>query len=127
MRGPETRLRKRIQAAIVAAYPHVWLRKIHGGPMQNAGIPDMLGCLEGYFFGMEIKIQGKDATPVQSLEISRIIKAGGQAGIVRSPEEGLNFLSNLLKTKNLLPSVSTESEVISSRVSKRRSKSQSRA
>lgn len=92
MRGPETRLRKKIVKALEEAYPEALFRKIHGGPMQNVGIPDLLCCVEGRFVGLEVKRPGKKATPAQNLEIWKIIKAGGIAGVVRTPEEALDLL-----------------------------------
>lgn len=95
MIGPETRLRKKIVIAIVKKYPKIYIRKIHGNQFQNIGIPDLLGCLHRIFFGIEIKVPGKKATPAQRLEISKIRDAGGVSGVATSIEEALEILEEI--------------------------------
>jgi hypothetical protein len=97
MKGPETRLRKKIVTAVQERYPGIYLRKIHGNQYQNIGVPDILGCLKSRFFGMEIKVPGKErkTTPAQLLEISKIRRAGGVAGVVTSIEEAFALLEKL--------------------------------
>lgn len=93
MRGPETRLRKRIVKALEEKYPDAYIRKIHGNAFQNIGVPDLLCCFDGTLVGMEIKNPGKVATPAQLLEISKIKKAKGIAGVVTTIEEALKLAS----------------------------------
>lgn len=71
-----------------------WLRaqrcyavKIHGGPMQEAGIPDILFCWHGRFCGCEVKIPGKDATDLQKYHLCNIAEAGGIAFAAHSLDE----------------------------------------
>jgi hypothetical protein len=74
---------------------------------QNAGIPDIVGCIPavgknpelvlGLFFGLEVKVPGKTPSPIQEFEISRILRAGGAAGVITSPEAALTFISSWLK------------------------------
>lgn len=65
----------------------VWFFKVHGGPFQTAGIPDILACRDGRLFGFEVKQQGKKATPIQQRTIDLINDAGGVALVVSSVEE----------------------------------------
>jgi penicillin-binding protein-related factor A (putative recombinase) len=63
-----------------------WCFKVHGGPTQRAGIPDILGCYKGRLFGFEVKQPGKENTvsPRQSYEMTRIRESGGYARMVTS-------------------------------------------
>jgi len=64
--------------------------KIHGDPMQVAGIPDVLMCVDGSFVGLEAKqITDKGTLDINSLlskvqhvELENIAKAGGKARVV---------------------------------------------
>lgn len=97
--GPETRLRKKIVIALKKEWPYGYFRKIHGGAFQNIGIPDLFCCVEGIFFGLEIKIPKKKATPAQVLEIKSIRAAGGVAGVIYSPEQAVNGVRKALASK----------------------------
>ena len=94
MKGPETRLRKRIVAALEQKYPGSWIRKIHGNQFQNIGMPDLVCCFNGRFIALEIKCPGKKGTPAQLLEIQKIRKAGGCAGVITSIEEAMELIEN---------------------------------
>lgn len=68
-----------------------WVFKVHGGPDQTKGIPDLLGCAQGYFFGLEVKVDPKEEpTKMQSYQINEIAKAGGIVGVVTSVQEALD-------------------------------------
>lgn len=93
---PESRLQRRIRAAIEAEYPDSFWRKIHGGQFQ-AGIPDLVGCVEGCFFAFEVKTPtGRDASPLQKATMRKIRKAGGTSYVVKSTEEALEFIREAL-------------------------------
>jgi hypothetical protein len=53
----------------------------------NAGIPDYLGCYEGYFMALELKALGKKLTKLQHWNLEQIIHAGGKATRCHSFEE----------------------------------------
>lgn len=61
--------------------------KVHGGAFQMAGIPDLIGCIDGRFFGLEVKRPGGRATALQSAILRRIEQAGGIAAVVTSVAE----------------------------------------
>ena len=48
MKKPETRIVHKILAALEKEWPKSYFRKIHGSPFQHAGIPDIIGGVEGY-------------------------------------------------------------------------------
>ena len=66
----------------------------HFSPMQNgmgrAGIPDIIGCLEGQFIAIECKAGKGTTTALQERELTRIQNAGGYALVVN--EENINQL-----------------------------------
>ncbi len=67
--------------------------KIHGGPYQVTGLPDIIGVYEGRFYGMEVKLpKGGQPTARQALTLRLIKAAGGVSGVVRSPQEGIKLL-----------------------------------
>lgn len=55
-----------------------------GSPYQQRGTPDLLVCWRGKFIGLELKVPGQAATPMQYNEIRKIEKAGGCAAVVWS-------------------------------------------
>lgn len=58
--------------------------KEHGGMYGRAGIPDIIACIEGRFYGFEVKTDTGVATGLQKATIRKINKAGGKALVVRS-------------------------------------------
>jgi hypothetical protein len=82
-------------------YPDSWVMKVHGGPFQMAGVPDLLVCVDGYLIGLEVKFvrpgESSDharlrATAQQRHQIRSINRAGGVAGVVVSVEEALALI-----------------------------------
>lgn len=94
---PETRLQKRIREALERTFPGSFWRKIHGGPYQRKGLPDLLGCVQGRFFGLEVKCpDGDPPTPLQSKTMKKIREAGGGSCVVTSPEEAIDAIRRTL-------------------------------
>ena len=58
--------------------------KVVGSPYQQRGTPDLLVCWHGKFIGIELKIPGQEATPIQEHEIHKIREAGGCGVVVKS-------------------------------------------
>ena len=59
----------------------------HGGMYGTAGIPDIIACIEGHFFGFEVKTDKGKPTALQTVTIRKILAAGGTAAVVRSVDE----------------------------------------
>lgn len=66
-----------------------WWFKSHGGPFQVAGLPDIIGCYEGRFVAIEVKIPGKKPSKLQELVMGAINEAGGSTGAATNVEEAL--------------------------------------
>lgn len=88
---PESKLQQRIQKALKARYPRSWWVKFHGGIFSAAGVPDLLGCVNGQFFALEVKCPGKlrTLTPIQAQVIDKLQRAGACACTITSVEEAL--------------------------------------
>ncbi len=88
---PESRLQKRIHKALKARWPKSWWVKFHGGVFSAAGVPDLLGCVNGQFFAFEVKCPGKlrTLTPIQAQVIYQLQRAGACASAITSVEEAL--------------------------------------
>lgn len=71
-----------------------WWMKVHGGPFQAAGIPDIIGCWKGRFIAIELKIPGEVPTQLQVITLEAIHKAGARCGVAYSVEEALSIRDN---------------------------------
>ena len=71
----------------------------HFSPVQNgmgrAGIPDIIGCFNGRFLGIECKAGKGKTTALQDLELEKIRKAKGFTYVVN--EHNLQDLKELLQ------------------------------
>ena len=67
--------------------PGCFCWKEHGGMYGTAGIPDIIACINGRFFGFEVKTESGKPTKLQEATIRKILKAGGTALGVRSVDE----------------------------------------
>lgn len=62
----------------------IWNAKVHGSLMQQRGLPDVIGCWEGRFLALEVKVPGEKPTPLQTLTLHEIAESGGIAAVVWS-------------------------------------------
>lgn len=91
----ETRIVRSIKDGLQNIYPNCFLFKVHGSGFQKRGIPDLIGCINGRFTGLEIKDpknKSYGATKLQLWVIGLIKKAGGIAGVVTSLEEAKELI-----------------------------------
>lgn len=61
-----------------------WVVKIHGGPYQDAGTPDLLACYKGRFISIEVKTSRGVVRPEQRAAQKSINSSGGYAIITHS-------------------------------------------
>ncbi len=64
-------------------------------PECRNGVPDLIGCCRGRFFGWELKSQDGKLTKLQRVEKDRVLLAGGQYQVVRSTEAARLALEEL--------------------------------
>ena len=67
--------------------PDCFAWKEHGGMYGTAGIPDIIACIGGRFYGFEVKTDSGKPTKLQEATIRKILAAGGTALVVRSVDE----------------------------------------
>ena len=89
----ESVLRLKIKHALEDEFRGFWIT-IHGGPYQVVGLPDIIGCVGGKFYGLEVKVPGKERTLTarQAFILQQIKLAGGRAKMVTSVDEALSFV-----------------------------------
>jgi hypothetical protein len=65
-----------------------WVMKIHGGPYQLTGVPDLLCLRHGQAVFLEVKQPGKKPTEIQARRMTEIEREGGAVcHVVTSKEE----------------------------------------
>ena len=52
------------------------------GGYGKSGVPDIIGCYHGYFFGVECKAGKNKPTPLQEKNLREIREAGGVAFVI---------------------------------------------
>lgn len=72
--------------------PNCFAWKEHGGMYGTAGIPDIIACIGGKFYGFEVKTESGTTTGLQESTIRKINRAGGTAVVVRSVDEVKSIL-----------------------------------
>lgn len=88
MKKPETIFVEKLKDRLIAEGG--WWVKIHGGPFQQAGIPDIIGCYKGRFIGIEAKMQGNGPSGIQRLVLDQLTAAGAYCGLAYSIQQAIN-------------------------------------
>lgn len=112
--GPEAALVKKMRDAAKAVYGERFVSiKYHGSQFSEAGVSDLLCCLDGVFVAVEVKAPesyGNDPsraevegpTLKQKAFIARVQKAGGVGGVVASVTSFLALLTEAEEKGRLL-------------------------
>jgi hypothetical protein len=76
----------------------IFVFKVWGNEHQMAGVPDILGCVEGKFFGLETKLPEtrEDVSARQTYVHRWIQESGGFVRVVTSPAEAVSAVRELL-------------------------------
>jgi len=100
-RGPESQLQAKIQKALRGEFPNSLFFKTYGSPFQRKGLPDIIGCVNGIFIGIEVKVPRKEntLTELQKDTLDEIRKAGGIAFMTTSVEHAVQSLKLELEQK----------------------------
>lgn len=63
--------------------PNCFAHRNHGGPYARMGLPDIEGCFRGKYFGIEMKMPGKEKTltDIQAATLGKIRGARGMSGV----------------------------------------------
>jgi len=78
---PEAKVKKKVSIVLknLGAY---YFYPVTGG-YGTSGVPDIVGCYRGSFFGIECKAGKNKPTPLQQLALDNISKQGGIALVIR--------------------------------------------
>jgi len=78
---PEAKVKKKVTIVLknLGAY---YFYPVTGG-YGTSGVPDIVGCYRGSFFGIECKAGKNKPTPLQQLALDNISKQGGIALVIR--------------------------------------------
>jgi len=74
--------------------------KTHGGLYQIVGLPDIIGCYQGKFIGIEVKLPGKESTLTikQAKTLNNIGSCGGVAFMTTSLSHTYLKMKGIKKT-----------------------------
>ena len=91
---PEAKVKKVVvqQLKDIGAY---YFYPVTGG-YGRSGVPDIIGCYQGLFFGIECKAGKNKPTPLQEKNLKEISEAGGLALVIN--EENMRMTRELLET-----------------------------
>ena len=95
----DDRLEKKIQKSVLTALkkiPHSQFKKIAQGAYSSDGISDILGCYKGRFIAMEVKRAKEKPTPLQTIYLNDVVRAGGIASVVRSVKDAMKTIEKAL-------------------------------
>ncbi len=88
---PETRFKLAIMKKL-KELPNSWWLKTNEKSVR--GIPDIIGCINGYFYAFELKVGRNSASSLQKKVVDDICKANGKACVVR-PEDLVDLIRHL--------------------------------
>ena len=88
----ETRLQQRIRKLLIKEVGGKWF-KVHGSMFQESGQPDIIGCVDGQFYGFEVKVPLKGKPSEIQLEtLAEWRDQGAIACIVESPSQAVSLV-----------------------------------
>lgn len=98
MTQPETLLQRRIRKALASTFPGCVFYKMHGSEFMESGIPDLIGCVEGLFFAIEVKHPDTShgVTAIQQAQLDRLHEAGAHVTVAESVEDAITFVTDAL-------------------------------
>ena len=92
----ESRLQLKIRKALQEEFGGFWF-KIHGGPFQRAGLPDLCGIVDSKTFFLEVKMpDGKPPTKLQIHTMKKLKEAGANVSVVSSQSSARYFVATIL-------------------------------
>lgn len=110
MTKAESRLRGVHRSAIREAYPDALIVSQPASETTGPGRTDFYVIVRGLYVGLEIKTSTGRATPIQLERIRRIQRAGGWAGVVRTPDDSLALIRRALKESGMFADLFKDDE-----------------
>jgi len=96
---PEAKVKARVVAQLNDLNTY-YFYPVTGG-FGRSGVPDIVGCLDGSFFGIECKAGGNKPTALQMLSLKHIKATGGIALIIDDTNVTSVTTYLLTKTSNV--------------------------
>jgi len=93
MATPESKVKAKAVAQLKALGAY-YFYPVTGG-YASSGVPDIVGCYNGVFFGIECKAGNNKPTALQQKNLDRIAENGGIALVIN--EQNLNEVTSCLK------------------------------
>ena len=94
---PESKVKKKVAEALKKLGVY-YFYPVTGG-YGRSGVPDIVGCYNGKFFGIECKAGKGKTTPLQEMNINQIRAAGGIAAVVN--EENMHTVADILNEREV--------------------------
>lgn len=99
MSQPEYRIVQKIKKYIRSRGG--WVVKIHGGPYQDPGTPDLIACYRGTFLAIEVKTPRGVASTEQLAVQDDIIAAEGRAIITSSVDDVAAVMDSIAQSESV--------------------------
>ena len=90
---PEKKVKQAVEAVLKQEDVYYFFPATHG--YGRSGVPDIVGCVNGLFLGIECKANGGKPTALQVRELERIRQRNGVAVVV--DETNLDMLLPLIR------------------------------
>ena len=87
---PEKKVKQKVAKLLKEAGAYYFFPATGG--YGRSGVPDIVGCFKGNFFGIECKAGKNTTTALQELELEKIKKSGGRAIVIN--EERIEMFKN---------------------------------
>ena len=94
---PEAKVKKKVAEALKKLGVY-YFYPVTGG-YGKSGVPDIVGCYNGKFFGIECKAGKGKTTALQDMNLRQIAIAGGIAAVVN--EENLHTVVDILNEREV--------------------------
>ena len=77
------------------ALPRCKALKMHGNQYTEKGTPDIIGCINGQAFALEVKRPGGKTTKIQDIRLAEWMVAGAITAVVTSVDQALAALGGI--------------------------------
>lgn len=96
----ESSLTNNIKKKLKKEVGGVWI-KVHGGPRQRKGLPDLHGTVEGFSIWIEVKVPGNSPTKLQEETIKELNEKGkALAFYTTSVEDAVNKVKEYIERRD---------------------------
>jgi len=94
---PESKVKRKVVSQLKALKAY-YFYPVTGG-YGKSGVPDIVGCYEGRFFGIECKAGKGKTTTLQDMNLKQITAAGGISAVVN--EDNVHTVADILNEREV--------------------------